>query len=164
MYIDPNGTSVHWTFFGVSGPAVPGTPVAGRTASYIISSLPRSDVNTFSFVYGLEASGSDPYHDCWDQGMTPMPTARWTCVSFEMDSVARRLRLYMDGGATPIVSVDDHGQGCVGSVVPGTSPWYGPAIDSFFTGAWSFHPMNSPLDVWIDDVVVDTSPVACPAR
>ena len=32
-----------------------------------------------------------------------------------------------------------------------------------YVGAWSFHDMVSPLDVWIDDLVVDTKPVACPA-
>ena len=163
MYIEPNGSSVHWTFFGVSGPAVAGTPVAGRTATYLISSLPRSNVNTYSFVDGLAAAGTDPYHDCWDQGMTPMPSAQWTCVSFDMDSVARRMRLSIDNGASPIVSVDDHGQGCVGTV-PGTSPWYGPAINQFYAGAWSFHPMVGALDVWVDDLVLDTSPVSCPTH
>jgi hypothetical protein len=92
--------------------------------------------------------------------MTPMPST-WACVSFEMDSVARKLRMYKDGAATPILSVDDHGKGCVAPTVV-TSPWYGPAITQLFVGAWSFHAMNAPLDVWIDDVVVDTKPVACP--
>ena len=161
MYIDPNGTSIHWTFFGVSGDAEPSSPVTGRNASYILSSLPKNDVNTFSFVYGLEAQGGDPFHDCWAQSGTSMPTAAWSCVSFEIDSVARKLRMYTGGGVDPILSVDETGQGCVGNV-PGDSPWYGPAITQLFVGAWSFHPMDAPLDVWIDDVVVDTKPVACP--
>jgi hypothetical protein len=160
MYIDPNGTSVHWTFFGVNGVAEPTSPAAGRNASYIMSSLPRSGVNTYSFVYGLQALGTDPYHDCSSQSMTPMPSA-WACISFEMDSVARKLRMYKDGAATPILSVDDHGKGCVAPTVV-TSPWYGPAITQLFVGAWSFHAMNAPLDVWIDDLVVDTKPVTCP--
>ena len=162
MYIDPNGSSVHWTFFGVDGNAERSSPVTGRHASYLMSSLPRSDVNTYSFVDGLESSGADPYHDCWFQSMEPMPASRWTCVAFELDSVARRLRLYRDGSAAPVLSVDDHGQGCVGTIVPGDSPWYGPSVDEFYVGAWSFHPMTSPLEVWIDDVVVDTRPVLCP--
>ena len=92
-----------------------------------------------------------------------MPESRWTCVAFEMDSVARRLRLTTDGAAAPAVAVDDHGQGCVGDVVPDDSPWYGPAIDELYVGAWSFHPMTGPLEVWIDDLVVDVDPVSCPA-
>ncbi len=162
MYIDPNGTSTHWTFFGADGTTAPGTPDAGagRGASYIMSSLPKNGVNTYSFVYGLAATSTDGYHDCSSQSATPMPSA-WACVSFEMDSQARKLLMYKDGAATPILSVLDHGADCV-APTPATDPWYGPAVTDLFVGAWSFHPMNAPLDVWIDDLVVDTSPVACP--
>jgi hypothetical protein len=159
MYIDPNGTSIHWTFFGVDGDAQ--APANGRNASYIMSSLPKNNVNTYSFVYGLAAQGADGYHDCSSQSSTQMPTAAWSCVAFEMDSVARKLRMYKDAAQAAILSVDDHGNGCV-APTPVTDPWYGPSVTQLFVGAWSFHPMNAPLDVWIDDVVVDTKPVTCP--
>jgi hypothetical protein len=161
MYIEPNGTSVHWTFFGVSGNAEAGSPVVGRNAQYILSSLPKQNVNTYSFVYGLQQTTDNGYHDCSSQSATAMPSA-WACVAFELDSVARKLRLYKDGAAEPILSVDDHGKGCV-QPTPVTDPWYGPAVTQLFVGAWSFHPMNAPLDVWIDDLVVDPKPVPCPA-
>ena len=161
MYIDPNGTSVHWTFFGADGNTAPGADAgAGRGASYIMSSLPKNNVNTYSFVYGLAATPADGYHDCSSQSTTPMPSA-WACVAFEMDSTARKLRMYKDGAAAPILSVDDHGNNCV-APTPVDSPWFGPEITDLFVGAWSFHAMNAPLDVWIDDLVVDTLPVACP--
>ena len=162
MYIDPNGTSVHWTFFGASGNAEPSSPESHRRATYLMSSLPRDGVNTYSFVYGLSADGPDPFQDCWNQSETPMPTAGWQCVTFEMDSVARKLRMNMNGESTPAVSVDETGQGCVGSVVPDDTPWYGPAVEQIYVGAWSFHPMDGPLEVWIDDLIVDTAPVPCP--
>ena len=164
MYIDPNGSSIHWTFFGVDGTTEPGTPAAGanRNASYIMSSLPKNNVNTYSFVYGLQPTPADGFHDCSSQSATSMPST-WACVSFEMDSSTRKLRMYKDGAATPILSVDDHGTGCVAPTAA-ASPWYGPAITEMFVGAWSFHPMNAPLDVWIDDLVVDTKPVACPTK
>ena len=162
MYINPNGTSVHWTFFGVNGDAEPSSPVVGRSASYIMSSLPKNGVNTYSFVDGLQATPTDGYHDCYSQSQTSMPSD-WACISFEMDSVARKLRMYKDGAVDPILSVDDHGKGCV-APTPGNSPWYGPAVTQLFVGAWSFHAMNAPLDVWIDDLVVDTKPVACPPQ
>jgi len=162
MYIDPNGTSVHWTFFGASGNAELGSPAVGRNAQYIMSSLPKQGVNTYSFVYGLQAMGADGYHDCSSQSATAMPSA-WACVAFEMDSVARKLRMYKDGAVEPILSIDDHGKGCV-QPTPVTDPWYGPAVSQLFVGAWSFHPMNAPLDVWIDDLVVDTKPVLCPTK
>ncbi len=159
MYINPNGTSVHWTFFGASGPAEPSSPVAGIHTQYILSSLAGRTPNTYAFVYGQ--SNPAGYHDCSSRATTQMPST-WACVSFELDSVARKLRMYKDGAATPILSIDDHGKACV----PPTNvndPWYGPVVNQLFVGAWSFHPMNAPLDVWIDDLVVDTKPVSCPA-
>lgn len=124
--------------------------------------LPKSGVNTYSFVYGLQGSGSDGFHDCSSQSKTSMPSD-WACISFEMDSVARKLRMYKDGAVDPILSVDDHGKGCV-APTPVDDPWYGPSITQLFVGAWSFHQMNAPLDVWIDDLVVDTKPVTCPPQ
>jgi len=164
MYIDPNGASTHWTFFGAKGDAEPSSPEAGRSATYLMSSLAGDGVNTFSFVYGLSAQDPDPYHDCWMRGDTAMPMGQWACVTFEMDSVARKLRMYLDGQTDPIVAVDDHGAGCVGDVVPDDAPWYGPALDQIYVGAWSFHPLDGPLEVWIDDLAVDTEPVACPPQ
>jgi hypothetical protein len=162
MYIDPNGTSVHWTFFGASGNAEPSSPESDRRATYLMSSLPRNGENTYSFVYGLSADGPDPFQDCWNQSETPMPSAGWQCVRFEMDSEQRRLRLYLGNDTMPEVSVDETGQGCVGDVVPDDTPWYGPSVEEIYVGAWSFHPMDAPLDVWIDDLVVDFAPVPCP--
>ena len=159
MYIAQNGTSIHWTFFGVQGGAEPASPQAGNYASYIMSSLPRDGVNTYSFVDGLDTGSG--YQDCWAQGMTEMPTDEWTCVAFEIDSLGRHLRMYKDDGADPIVSVDETGQGCV-APTPGDSTWWGPVIDQLFVGGWSFHDMDAPLELWIDDVIVDTAPVACP--
>jgi hypothetical protein len=161
MYIDPNGTSVHWTFFGASGDAEPGSPEVGRRATYLMSSLPRDGVNTYSFVYGLEGTNTDPYHDCWFQSEGAMPTGEWTCVQFEMDSVARSLRMWTGDPSTPTVAVDDIGQGCVGDV-PGDSPWYGPVWEEIYLGAWSFHDMDAPLEVWIDDLAIGTAPLPCP--
>ncbi len=160
MYIDPNGTSIHWTFFGASGAAEPNSPAVGRNAQYIMSSLPKNGVNTYSFVYGLQGQGNDGYHDCSSRSAVSMPSS-WACVSFEMDSVARKLRMYKDGAANPILAIDDHGSNCVAPTVV-TDPWYGPAVAQLFVGAWSFHAMDAPLDVWIDDLVVDTKPVSCP--
>ena len=159
MYIEQSGTSIHWTFFGVEGPAEAGSPQAGEYSTYIMSSLPNSGVNTYSFVDGLWVY--PVYQDCWSQGSEPMPVGEWSCVSFEMDSVARKLRMSVNGGSAPIVSVDNTGQGCVYPSAP-DSLWYGPEIEDLFVGAWSFHDMDAPLELWIDDLVVDTAPVECP--
>ena len=159
MYTALGGTSVHWTFFGVSGPPEPSTPPPANYASYIMSSLPKDGVNMYSFVDGL--GGGQDYQDCSKRADVAMPVGQWSCVSFEMDSVARKLRMWVDGDPNPIVAVDEVGAACV-APLPADSLWYGPLIDQLFVGAWSFHPMKAPLELWIDDLVVDTAPVACP--
>ena len=110
----------------MSGDAEPGSPVVGRNASYIMSSLPKNGVNTYSFVHGLQGIPGDGFHDCSSQSKTAMPST-WACISFEVDSVARKLRMYKDGAADPILSVDEHGKGCVAPTAV-DSPWYGPAV------------------------------------
>jgi hypothetical protein len=160
MYVNPGGTSAHWTFFGASGEADPNSPVAGRRAQYLMSSLSNGGQNTYAFVYGLQSQGADGYHDCSSRSSTSMP-ASWACISFDLDSVSRRLRLYKDGGTTPILSVDEHGTACV-APTPIDAPWYGPVFSELYIGALSFDAMDSPLDVWIDDLVLDTKPVTCP--
>ncbi|MFT5358058.1 MAG: hypothetical protein ACI9KE_005295 [Polyangiales bacterium] len=153
MYVGDNGHSVHWTMFGASGPAL---DVPGRRATYLFSSLRRADANQFSAVNYVN---NDPAQDCWNSSDTPIPSGRWMCIEWSADSVTRQVRMSMDG--SPILAVDETGQGCVGDV-PNDSPWFGPTFDQFYVGTWSFHPMVGPLEVWIDDVIVDTTPVACP--
>lgn len=159
MYLQPDGASVHWTYFGATGPAVASSPVAGRRATYLMSALGTE--NRHSFVYGLQSGDTgEPYRDCWRQGPERIADGRWSCVAFEMDSEARILRSWIDTTDAPTVMVEHTGSGCVGDV-PGDTPWYGPSVSELYVGAWSFHPMNEDLDVWIDDLIVDTSPVPC---
>lgn len=159
MYIDPNGASTHWTFFGVNGK----NDASNRNASYLLSSLPEKNANAYAFVYGLAGIPTEPYRDCYRHSTALMPSSAWSCVAFELDSETRKLRMYKDGAADPIVSVDDRGQGCV-APTPGNTTWDGPSITQLYAGAWSFHAMSGPLDVWIDDVVVDTKPVSCASQ
>lgn len=161
MYLEPVATSVHWSFFRLVGEAEPGSPVAPRSARYLLSSL--SDSGYYSFVYGLEASGGNPFVDCSQRQDATLLEGTWTCVSFELDSVNRQLRMWLDGAADPAVEVDNTGQQCVGDV-PNDTPWYGPAAEEFFLGAQTFHPMSGRLDVWFDDVVLDVNPLPCPPR
>lgn len=156
MYVGDNGHSVHWTLAGVSGPTLAGSPVEGRRSTYLFSSLRQSDANQFSAVNYIN---TDPAQDCWNRSDTPIPSGEWMCLEWSVDSEGRHIRMSKDG--EPLIAVDETGQGCVGDVA-NDSPWHGPAIDQFYVGTWSFHPMTGPLEVWIDDVVVDTSPLACP--
>ncbi|MAQ15679.1 MAG: hypothetical protein CMN30_12905 [Sandaracinus sp.] len=157
MYVGDDGHSVHWTWAGVSGPTMD-DPVAGLRSTYLFSSLRSDESNRFSSVVYIN---SDPAQDCWNGSDDPIPAGEWMCLQWSVDSAGRHIEVTRDAAAEPFLVVDETGQGCVGDVA-NDSPWYGPAIDQLYVGTWSFHPMTRPLEVWIDDVVVDTEPVACP--
>jgi hypothetical protein len=156
MWSEREANSVHWTLFGASG-VVPAGPSAGHTATYLFSAA--EDKKFMAVFYDNQTQ-----QDCWhhSQQLVPVaaPTDHWTCVAFEADADAIRYRMSLDGTPVTSFSVDTTGDGCLNA--PATTPWYGPSFDQFYLGAMSFHPMSGPLDVWFDDLVIDTTPVMCP--
>lgn len=156
MWNSNDSNSVHWTIFGASGVVPAGNPSSGHTTTYLFSAA--EDKKFMAVFYDNQTQ-----QDCWHHATEPVPVAaatdHWTCVSFEADADTIRYRMSLDGRAITSFSVDTTGDGCLNA--PGTTPWYGPAFDRFYLGALSFHPMSGPLDVWFDDLVVDTQPVEC---
>lgn len=157
MWNANDASSIHWTLFGASGVVPAGSPSAGHTTTYLFSA---ADDKKFMAVF----YDNQTQQDCWNHATEPVPVAtatdHWTCVAFEADADAIHYRMSLDGRAISSFSVDTTGQGCLNAA--GTTPWYGPAFSQFYLGAMSFHPMSGPLDVWFDDLVVDTVPVNCP--
>jgi len=155
MWNATDANSVHWTLFGAAG-VVPSGPAAGHTTTYLFSAA--EDKRWMAVFYDNQTN-----QDCWHHADEPVPVAtpsdHWTCVAFEAEADAIHYRLSLDGRAIDSFSVDTTGDGCL--AVPGTTPWYGPDFDRFYLGAVSFHAMSGPLDVWFDDLVVDTAPVRC---
>ncbi|MBA3460855.1 MAG: hypothetical protein H0T46_12880 [Deltaproteobacteria bacterium] len=157
MWNATDAQSVHWTLFGASGVVPAPSPAAGHTTTYLFSAA--DDKKWMAVFYDNQTQ-----QDCWNRASEPIPVAtptdHWTCVAFEADADAIRYRLSLDGRAITSFSVDTTGQGCLNAGA--TTPWYGPSFDRFYLGAMSFHNMSGPLDVWFDDLVVDTAPVVCP--
>jgi hypothetical protein len=164
MYLGPHGTSIHWTMWGASGTVPNGTTSAGAYATYLFSAFcndssngncTNTAENIFSDVYGNDMTNQDCYHG----SSQLMPTDQWACVSWALDAPARTYRMALNGTAVPTMDLNDEGDGCVNM---GNQSWWGPDFEQFYMGALSFHPMTGPLDLWIDDLIVDTSPVSCP--
>jgi hypothetical protein len=152
-WFDSNASSIHWTLAGASGKVAAPAATAGNDATYLFSV--NSD-DKFSAVY----YNNQTTQDCWHHSTQQLPLRRWVCVGFEADGESIRYRLKLDGAAVPSFDVNTTGDGCL--AVPGNTPWSGPMFSNFYVGAMSFHPMSGPLDVWIDDVIVDTSAPSCP--
>ncbi len=156
MWNSNDSNSTHWTIFGASG-VIPTGPSAGHTATYLFSAAQTK--NFMAVFYDNQTA-----QDCWHHASEPVPVAaptdHWTCVAFEADADTIKYRLSLDGRAISSFDVNTTGDGCLNA--PGTTPWYGPSFSQFYLGAMSFHNMSGPLDVWFDDLVVDTAPVTCP--
>lgn len=158
LYLGADGSSVHWTLFGASGTVPPGSASAGHRATYLFSAFQNGagQKNVFGDVYYDDQT----HQDCWNSSSQLIPTNRWACVAFFIDGPAMRYRFSLDGAPVPSMNVDTTGQGCVAH--PAMSPWTGPVFSEFYVGAMSFHAMTGPMDLWIDDVAVDTVPLSCP--
>lgn len=158
MYMQNDGSSVHWTMFGASGTVPAGSsPAAGHHTTYLYSAFANNNgKNIFSDVFYDDQTAQD----CYNGSSQLIPVGRWACVAFAVDSAAITYRFWLDGVLVPSMSINTTGQGCVAH--PGATPWYGPVFDELYIGALSFHPMSGPLDMWVDDLVVDTVPVSCP--
>jgi hypothetical protein len=157
MWNEREANSVHWTIFGASGVVPAPSPAAGHTTTYLFSA---AETKKFMAVF----YDNQTQQDCWHHSQQLVPiaptTGRWTCVTFEADAENIRYRMSLDGTEVTSFSVNTTGDGCLNAGP--TTPWYGPAFDQFYLGAMSFHAMDGPLDIWFDDLIVDTSPVACP--
>jgi hypothetical protein len=158
IFMGADGSSVHWTMFAASGVVPPGSAASGHRTNYLYSSFQQQ--GTKKNLFGAVFSDNQTGQDCYQGTSQFIPTNRWACVAFSFDGAALKYRLWLDGAAVPGGAVNTTGAGCVSH--PPQTPWYGPRFDEFYVGAWSWHPMSAPMELWIDDVVLDDQPVSCP--
>ncbi len=107
--------------------------------------------------WGIGSDGG-PTGD-WTNWRTSAPSeaGRWVCVEWEMDDADNFIRLRFDGVDNDDLTVDTthHGGNAVDFVFP--------RFDSIRIG-WQLYqggPTPSMFDLWIDDIVLDTSSVGC---
>ncbi len=148
-------SSVHWTMFGLSGKVGAGNPLSGHDVTYLFGA---NRENRFWSVYYDNQTNMD----CSKAGTTTIPLGKWSCIQWEADSDARKIDMWVNNQLISDLAIRDKGQYCVNPSRDQNTPWYGPQSSSFYIGADSFHPMDGDLDLWIDDVIVDTKTVPCP--
>ena len=103
--------------------------------------------------------------DCWQSNKQQFPTGKWTCVAFHFDGPNNEMQFWIDG--TEITDVHVLGntktdQTCTVKGVDGK--WYAPTPFKNITVGWESyqHDVAGAHDAWIDDVILDESPIACP--
>ncbi|MEA2697327.1 MAG: hypothetical protein QOI66_1598 [Myxococcales bacterium] len=96
-----------------------------------------------------------PLVDCGPRAGPGIPEGRWVCVEWQIDGTKNAMHMWFDTKLQTQVDVN----GSMG----GNCTWQAPPFDKLFLG-WR-HSQPSPIDteMWMDNVVLDTKRVNCPA-
>jgi hypothetical protein len=157
--------SVHWTFIQGGG------LVPGETYHSLYRYGGQHPVTNGGNFVGTQLmanyetpdsySGNGPKSDCWDHAdKVTLPTGRWACVEWQFDGPNNTMRFWLDGTAIDSLTMQGTGEGCF--TPPSDQTWKAPAFDNLELG-WESYQGDSARTLYIDDVVLSTSKVGCPA-
>jgi hypothetical protein len=72
------------------------------------------------------------------------------------------MQFWLNGAEVADIHVTQQGEGCVGNALEGQ--WIAPpAFQTLYLGWEHYQLPANPIDLWVDDVVVSTERVGCPA-
>jgi hypothetical protein len=145
--------SVHWTFAHGDGPVG-----SGLTATYNYGGMGGLMANYY------KNSTPNPT-DCWQTKTQTFPTSKWTCVAFQLDGKNSEMRFWLDGTEIPelhVVGMSKTDATCTVKGVDGK--WYAPNPFQNISVGWESyqHDVAGAHTAWIDDVILDDAPIACP--
>ena len=162
----PEGT-VHWTFLDGQGP-VPNQPYSAvyryggqlpvtQNGTFVASQMMANYDSPSS--YGNPPMG--PSSDCWlHSDKKVIPVGAWTCAEWRFDGPNNEMHFWMNGTEVPDLTMKDTGQGCVHQ--PQTYTWEAPSFEQLDLG-WESYQADEARTMWVDDVVISTTRVGCPA-
>ncbi len=156
---------------------LPGNVVHGRMMVYLTATpqgnvhwdntiwsgkLPGTDVKA-QYAYGGHQSGRfivvyNP-HDCNAISQTPFPTGRWACLQWQFDGPSMTTRLWVDGKAIADQTVVGKTNRCMDR---SGAEWVAPTFDNAQFGWTNYQPSPVPIEMWMDDIAIDSKQIACP--
>jgi len=146
--------SSHWNIMGMSG----ATKVATGNGGSAGISFGGPDGNPGNWFIYLGANS-----DCTKRTQPPvLPLQQWVCVEQRVDeSTTTNYGVSINGKEITALSLkwNATGASCVGGA---SNIWNIPDVQSFGFGWNHYHAQNTPIKMWIDDVVVDEKPIGCP--
>ena len=145
---------VHWTFIQGEGPAAAGT----HNALYRYGGQHENGAQLMA-NYETTAGVST---DCWDHSATLLPVAEWACVEWRFSVASNEMQFWLNGTELADIHVTEMGEGCIGNALNGQ--WLAPpAFETLYLGWEHYQQTMNPIDLWMDDIVVNTERVGCPA-
>jgi hypothetical protein len=149
----PNA-DVHWTFIQGEGRAADGT----HNALYRYGGQHQNGAQLMANYETTMPVRSD----CWDHSATLLPVAQWACVEWRFVVASNEMQFWLNGTELADIHVTGMGEGCVANDLGGqwTAP---PAFQTLYLGWEHYQQTMNPIDLWMDDIVVATERVGCPA-
>ncbi|MBX2810417.1 MAG: hypothetical protein KTR25_01345 [Myxococcales bacterium] len=102
---------------------------------------------------------SDWLTDCRSDSDVQLPRNQWACVQWHFDTANNQLRYWLDN--EEIIDVQNRGDSCIGNRQNGV--WTAPEnFNKLHLGIEQYFDDDPPRTIYIDDVVIDDSYLACP--
>jgi hypothetical protein len=100
--------------------------------------------------------------DCSKSSTMTLPPKRWVCVEWQFDGAGNEMHYWFDGQLLADVDVIKTGSKCVTPEPPG-GLWQAPVFNNLTIGWLQYQSSGVAIDMWMDDLVVNTTRVGCPA-
>lgn len=149
----PNA-DVHWTFIQGEGRAADNT----HNALYRYGGQHQNGAQLMANYETTDGVATD----CWDHSESLLPVAEWTCVEWHFVVASNEMQFWLNGTELSDIHVTGMGEGCGGDALDGQ--WLAPpAFQTLYLGWEHYQQTMNPIDLWMDDIVVGTQRVGCPA-
>lgn len=159
--------SVHWTFIDATG-LVPGQAYSAtyryggqlpvNEGGAFVGNQLMANYDTTDF-YRTPPLG--PQTDCYQHADGKVvPVGRWACAEWFFDGPNAQMRFWLDGTELTDMGIDQTGEGCVAQ--PADYTWVAPTFSNIHVG-WESYQADDERSIWIDDVVIGSAKVGCPA-
>ena len=155
----PGKDPVHWTF--IQG--------EGRSANDTYNSLYRyggQHQGGLGLMANFETT-PPTRSDCWQHSASRLPVQTWACVEWHFAGATNQLEFWLDGEQLRDLSVTDRAvgaeTGCLSNEHLGGQWLAPPAFQSLYLGWERYQESVNDQNLWMDDVVVSSERVGCPA-
>jgi len=96
--------------------------------------------------------------DCWQHSQTGIPDGGWACMEWHYVGDEDKMEFWLDGTQLTDLTMIDGGQGCINNGLNGR--WLLPQFTTLHLG-WEHYQVSDPIQMWIDDVALDTGRIGC---
>jgi len=147
FFITPNPPAEHMEFFFAGTAGFPNLKYIEVASAGTAWQLTYVDL----LVASGQAASSPGTQEKYSGGGT-VPVKKWTCLEWEVNDAPDQETVYVDGTedvSFPSITLNGVGSGLVGGFA------------DFGFGYYAWHPAANPIDIYYDDIVLDTKRVGC---